>query len=62
MNGGKKRKRNRGMWRKMEEEKLTVKTSLATEVMAVRIILELWWGGFGCCLVHENWIRSSKEK
>lgn len=33
--------RARGMWEKVEEEKPTVKTSLATEVMAVRIILEL---------------------
>lgn len=33
--------RAREMWRKMEEEKPTVKTSLATEVMAVGIILEL---------------------
>ena len=41
--------RTREMWRKVEEEKPTVKTSLATEGMAVRIILELGgiWVLFG---------------
>lgn len=39
MSGGRKSKRNRG--REKVEEKPAVKTSLATEVMAVRIILEL---------------------
>ena len=40
MSGGRKSKRNRGK-EKVEEEKPAVKTFLATEVMAVRIILEL---------------------